>query len=291
MLTPDLYSRTYTAEVLRTRGKTDLVVKAIGELTIEHRPKEQVDGLGNTPIKILHSFVTSAIAYHRSTKIIEDKKLGTITLPRTKTIRKKQHFLYDVLVAQHGRDVIIAVPYHRLAENFFLKVDRALAGKKVVYEKLDITNLVIRLGQKGTAEVSSAGVPCKLEIGLTRCHLAYSDPHGRSRFVQQVSMSGSNLGASDIYRYLIMPVLDPEGYPHTVTPILMGFSLLADGVKKTGAITDRHGNFKLSVGPRARRVERLFSLLESIESIEGVVSRTGNLPILQSNVIRGTGED
>jgi hypothetical protein len=235
--------------------------------------------------------VASEKVYHRSTTTIELPTKKTITVPRTIEIRKKLHYLYDVLVARCGRDVIVAVPFYGLAEMFFVQVDRALAGKSVLYEKLDITNMVIRLGRSGVVKVSPTKSPRKLEIGVTRCQLAYSDPEGRRLDLQQVMMSGGHLGASDIYRFLIEPVLRPKSYTLTVTPILMGFTLLEEDVRKTSAITDRHGNFKLWVGPGASRVERLFALLKGIETIEGIVSTTGNLPILQSRTIRGTGEE
>jgi len=287
MLTPDMCNRTYTAEVLRTRGDADLVLNAITSLTTEHRKQEKLGKDEDMPIVLQHSFVASAKPYHRSSASVESPELGTITLPRTKDIRRKQHFLYDVLLARCGRDIVVAVPFHGLAEVFFVQVDSALAGKKVGYEKLDITNMVIRMGQSGIAEVSADDAESKVEIGISRCQLAYSDPQERSRDLQQVSMSGGNLGASDVYGHLITPVLKPESYPLTVIPILMGFSLFVDGIKKTSAITDRHGNFKLWIGPGASRIERLFALLKGIETIEGIVSTTGNVPILQSRTIRG----
>ena len=74
-------------------------------------------------------------------------------------------------------------------------------------------------------------------------------------------------------------------------PVLLGFSLLSDGVRKTSAITDRHGNFKVWIGPGATRIERLFSLLDAVESINGILSTTPNLPILQSKSISEVGAE
>lgn len=289
MIVPELYNRTYTAEVLRSRGSTDIIIEAIQRLTIEHHQSEQVDQK-DTPTKMFHSFWVSERVYYRSTREVELPNKGRVSVPRTKKIRGKQHYLYDVLVATCGRDVIVAVPYHALAEKFFVQVDRALAGKRAMYEKLDITNLVIQLGQNGVAKISSEDERRNLEIGLTRCQLAYSDPQSRSQALQQILMSGGHIGATDVYKYLVKPVLDPKNYPLTVTPIMLGFALFMDGIKKTSATTDRHGNFKLWVGPVATRIERLFTLLEGIKSIEGVLSTTGNLPILQSRAISGTEE-
>ncbi len=285
-MTPDLCSRTYTAEVLRSRGTDPAkITETIARLTTDRRPPEQLAGPADVPIEIAHSFLPSVTPYHRSVRTVENER-GAFTVPRTKTIRGAENFLYDVLLARYVQDVIVAVPYHALAEVFFVQVDRALAGMRAVYEKLDITNLVIRLGQTGLTEILPVQSPHKLEIGVTRCQLSYSDPEGRSRDLQQLSMSGGHLGRSDVYRQVIAPVISPGNYPLTVTPVLIGFALFTNGIKKTSATTDRHGNFKLWVGPGATRIERLFSLLRGVESIQGVVSTTGNLPILQSRAIR-----
>jgi hypothetical protein len=291
MLMPDLCSRTYTAEVLRTKGNAELVADIIGRLTTDHRPQEQVNGPSIDPIVITHSFIASQVRFHRPNRAEEaatEEEVGV--LPRTKNIRGKQHYLYDLLLARCGLDVMVAVPYHALALIFYSQVDRALAGKRVVYEKLDIRKLVIRLGKSGVANIPSSESHHKLEIGLTRCQLAYSDPKGRSRDLQVVSLSGGHLGTTDVYQYVVEPVINPKASIFEVTPVLMGFALFADGIKKTSATTDRHGNFKLWVGPGATRVERLFSLLDGIGAIEGIISTTANVPILQSKTIEGIEE-
>lgn len=290
MLMPDLCSRTYTVEVLKVKRDVNLIVDTISRLTVDHRPPEEVGGPGGSQAAIFHSFVASARGYHRSTRRSAAPTGEAVTFPRTKKVRGKEHFLYDVLLARCGASVIIAVPYHALAETFFVEVDRALAGTRAVYEKLDITKLVIRLGRGGVAPVVVDGAQRKVAIGLTRCQLAYSDPQGRSRNLQHVSMSGGQIGASEVYAYLTGPVLKPESSSVIVTPVVVGFSLFVDGVKKTSATTDRHGNFKVWIGPGATRIERVFSLLDGVESIEGIVSTTSNLPILQSGAIRGVSE-
>jgi len=286
MIVPDLCDRTYMVEILRTRGNADAVTEAITALTTEHRPAEEASGPDGVKIQILHSFLPSTRPYHRATRRVEGTGRTTITVPRRRKFRGKPNYFYDVLLVQCRRDVMVAVPYYALAEEFFVRVDRALAGKRVVYEKIDITNLVMRLGQTGAVEVQSGESSHELQIGVTRCQLAYSDPQGRTRDLQRVYMSGSRIGNTDVYRYLVEPVLNPSGSPLMVTPTLLGFALFMDGIKKTSAVTDRHGNFQLWVGPGVRRIERLFSLLDSVESIKGILSTTSNVPILQSRAMR-----
>jgi len=285
MLAPDFCDQEYTAEVLRAQGRTDLIVDGIARLTVERGVSEQIESETPPPATILHSFAASRKAYHRTSGTIEVRGEGVVTVPRTKTIRGEQHFLYDVIISQRGPDVLVAVPYHRLAESFFVRIDKALAGRRAVYERLDITKLVVKLGQTGVAEVADVSGTRKLQIGLTRCHVAYSDVQGGSRDLQHLLMSGSQLGASDVYRYVVAPILNPGSYRLQVTPILLGFSLFVDGARRTSAVTDRHGNFKLWIGPGATRVQRLFSLLDAIGSMAGIISTTSNLPILQSRAI------
>ena len=292
MLSPDMFDRNYTAEILRARGRdVNKILEIIKRHTTGYRPPHLVNGGGDIPIEIHHSFVTSSKVYHRTVRTLETPDRGTITVPRTQRMRGKEYYLYDVLLACRDRDVVVAVPFHGLAEEFFVQVDRALSGQGAVYEKLDITTMVINLGKEGLAEVSSADSTGKLQIGLTRCSLAYSDPKNRNRNLVQISMSGAQIGASEEYQYLIRPVLEPNGNGLVVTPILVGISLFSDHIKKTSLITDRHGNFKLWVGQGATRIERIFSLLKGIDTIKGIISTTINLPILQSRTIRGTEGD
>jgi hypothetical protein len=285
---PDIFNRTYTAELLRASEDTKKTVDVIANLTTEHRPSEQF--AGEFTVNLSHSFVKSERAYHRSSKTMENPAMGKLSIPRTIETYGKQHYLYDVFIAQCGPDIIVAVPYHGLAEAFFVQVDDALGGKGVLYEKLNITKLLIWLGKAGIADVTTEGLPYKIEIALSRCQLAYTDPIERKQDLQQLAMTGANIGASEIYSYLINPIIEPEKYQYLATPTLLGFNLLVNGVKKTSAITDRHGNFKLWIGPNATRIERVFSLLKSIESLEGSIVTTGSLPIRQSRTIRGEEE-
>ncbi len=284
-MNPDIFNRTYTAEILRTNDEAERTVNAITNLTVEQRSSQQIEGESN--INLYHAFISSDRGYHRTIRTIDTPEQGVISIPRTRDIYGKQHYIYDVLIAQCDNDIIVAVPYHGLAEVFFVQVDEALAGKGILYEKLNITNMLIWLGEKGTADVSTAGSTHKTEIALSRCQLAYTDPKERKQDLQQVTMTGGNLGASEIYAYLVNPILEPEKHRLKITPTTLGFSLIVNGVKKTSAITDRHGNFKLWIGPNATRIERVFSLLKSIEYLEGSVVTTGSLPILQSRNIRG----
>jgi hypothetical protein len=180
--------------------------------------------------------------------------------------------------------VIVAVPFHGLATSLFLKIDKVLAGTRTLYETLNITKLVIRLGSSGRISLSARREE-DTEIRVTRSHLVYSDPLERRRNIEQIRMTGTNLGASDIYADLVRPVLEPKSAALVVTPVLLGFALTRHGVKKASATTDRHGNFRVSIGPRLRNLTRLFKLLDEIERLQNVVSTTSNIPILQSTAI------
>jgi hypothetical protein len=186
--------------------------------------------------------------------------------------------------------MVIAVPFHQLAEEFFVRVDSALAGTRTTYKKLDITQMVMELGSMGTAEVSLLPSEKKVSLSLTRCHLAYADREGVTGNLKQVQMTGPNLGASPEYKTLVAPVLKPRVTGAIVTPIILGFALAENGVKKSSATTDRHGNFKLWVAPGLRRLTRIFGLLEAIKAMKDVTGSTGNVPILQSKTIRATEE-
>lgn len=274
MLTPDLFNREYTAEVLRTARRDSPSIDAIRSLLATSWTEEHVDQEGDD-VRVLHAFVASQTPYHRVRAIDHPGQRA----PRTKAIRGVAHFLYDVLILVRGRHVVIAVPFHGLAERFFVGVDAALAGSRTLYETLDITKMVIRLGVAGRTSVSTNS-DLEMDVGLTRCHLAYEDPL-RRRDLQQVRLVGTNIGASEIYRELVRPILSPSP-ALTVTPILLGCALFRGGIKTSSATTDRHGNFKVWVGPGLRQVLRLFQLIDAIEGLESVVATTSNLPILQS---------
>jgi hypothetical protein len=290
VLMPDFCNQTYTAEVLKTTGKADLISKEIVDFAVEPQRPEQVDMPGGSPVTLLHAFCPSLKGYHRSIRTIEVKGQGTVMIPRTKTIHRKQHYLYDLIVAQRGGHILVAVPFHGLAADFFVRVNASLGGKRAQYEKLNITKMIIELAEERRKRMALEESAQGTEIWLTRCQLAYSDLQGRCQDLHQLLMSGGHLGGSEVYQYSINPVLNPAK-GRVVMPVVLGFSLLADGVRKTSAITDRHGNFKVWIGPGATRIERLFSLLDAVESMKGIVSTTPNLPILQSRAISEAGTE
>ncbi len=282
MIHPDIQDCQYTVEVLRTRAATPEIANQIFATAIPPRAIDKIPTGGGT-ISLFHAFISASRVHHRSmrTRIDGGKE---VLVPRKKLVGRKERFIYDVLIAQRGRHTVLAVPFHGLAEEFFPRVDRVLAGTRTAYERLDITRIVLALGSSGRVTVSESDEG-SLEIGLTRCHLAYSDVANRSRDIQSVRIAGTNLGTTKEYRFLIAPVIEgPRSGPHVV-PLVLGFSLYAAGVRKASAITDRHGNFKVFVGPGLRQFSRLFDLLEAMELMEDVVSTTPNLPILQSRAL------
>ena len=285
MLNVDLHNRTYTAEVLRAKSEPERAASAISRLGVSPRQTHEAQDESGAVIALSHAYlpVPEARGCHRSMRSVK-REGKTIDVPQTRSVRGRDSWLYDLLVAQSGRHIVVAVPFHGLAEQFFVRVDTALAGTRTVYEKLDITKLIIEMGPKGVLSgMGSAERP--VEIQLTRCQLAYSDPE-RSRDLQQVRMTGANLGASEVYRTLVSPVLNARQSKVTVTPVLLGCALSVGGVKKCSATTDRHGNFKLWVGPGLRQVTRVFELLSVIERVKDVTGTTSNIPILQSDTIR-----
>ncbi len=144
--------------------------------------------------------------------------------------------------------------------------------------------LVISLGVSGVTQIPLSDDETLLSIN--RCHLAYADRDVTSGGLKQVQITGTNVGISREYQSLISPVLSATSTGSKVTPVVLGFALSSKGVKKSSAVTDRHGNFKLWVAPGLRRLTRLFGLLDAIETMAGVTSTTGNVPILQSKNIR-----
>jgi hypothetical protein len=284
MISPDLQDCTYTAEVLRTRAASDDIARRIADSveaprTIESASSERGD------ITIVHAFTTASRTYHRTLRRKSEGK-AEVLVPRQKTVSGRERFVYDVLVVQRGRHTVLAVPFHGLAEEFFPRVDRVLAGTRTSYERLDITNIVLALGRQGRIALDAASGQSQ-EIGLTRCHLAYADSAERTRDIQSVQLTGANLGATKQYAFLIAPVLQRATSSLHVMPLVLGFSLYADGVRKASAVTDRHGNFKVFVGAGLRQLVRLLDLLEAVEGMENVVGTTTNLPILQARGIEG----
>lgn len=301
MLNPDFSDRTYTAEVIRLKSASTDALQIISDLT--HGPRKTLSekDLGVPDLKVVHAFVPSKREYHRVEKTIIADDGKRITIPRRIGSARVQSFLYDVLIAQLGRHLVVAVPFHELAEKFFVRVDDALAGTGLRYERLDITALVIELGSGGIVVLPKQAQGELRALSVTRCHLNYSDRERRNRDLQQIRMTGANLGATKEYQGLIAPVLEDnqgknkdkrednesdEEDKFLVTPVVLGFALSAGGVRKSSAITDRHGNFKLWISPGIRRFIRVFGLIRALEDVKNVTSTTTNVPILQSGLIR-----
>lgn len=283
-MNPDFSDRTYIAEVLRTSADPMRAVKSI--LTAVEPPITEVaiSEDKNDSVTIFHGFLSSERGFHRTVRTSTLANGERVELPRQTSKRGKRLFLYDVLIAQRERHIVVAVPFHQLAEVFFFDVDRLLSGTRTVYERLDITRLVISLGVSGVTQIPLSDDETLLSIN--RCHLAYADRDVTSGGLKQVQITGTNVGISREYQSLISPVLSATSTGSKVTPVVLGFALSSKGVKKSSAVTDRHGNFKLWVAPGLRRLTRLFGLLDAIETMAGVTSTTGNVPILQSKNIR-----
>lgn len=282
MLSPDFVNQAYFAEVLK--GQSELLERLPTELSslVATAWKEETVEIGEgDSVRVYHAFVPSSIPFHRALRERNLDSGEVLTLPRTKSIRRRDHYLYDILLLRRKRHLVVAVPFHGLAKKVFPDIDTALAGRRALYETLNITRLVVQLAANSDASHERRMV-------VTRCHLAYSDQANRKRDLEQVRVSGANLGDSDIYTSLIGPVLDPAHSTLAVTPVLLGFSLLVSGVRKSGAVSDRHGNFKVSLGNGLRQIARLFHLLDEVELMQGVTSTTSNIPILLSTAI---GED
>ncbi|MFN0164916.1 MAG: hypothetical protein ACKV22_00675 [Bryobacteraceae bacterium] len=283
MLIPDFSNQPYIAEVVRTSAAATDVLSAIGRLLGDEWKHERatVDG---GEILVYHGFILSPERYHRAVRTTTNPDGVEIQIPRSKIVRSREHYFYDIFVVNRSKHFIIAAPFYGVARDYFPKIDRALAGKRIVYETLNITNMVVKLGTQGRMEFPGSNDEDN-SIIVTRCHLAYDDPADRRRDLEQIRLTGANLGATEIYGDLVRPVIDRKSSALVVTPVLLGFALFSDGVKKSGATTDRHGNFKVSVGPGLRQLTRLFKLLDGIEGMKTVVSVTSNVPILHSAAI------
>lgn len=289
MLRTDFENHLYTAEVLRIGRTTAAPAGALEPLLISKWSRVEVPHGDGTQILLHHGFVSSRTAFHRAMRSRTNEQGSVEQIPRIKSVRGQDHFLYDVLLAQHRDHVVVAVPFHRLAEGFFVRVDERLAGTRTLYEKLNITKIIIHLAAEQRQDADR-------QIGVTRCQLAYDDPLEHRRDLQSIRLTGANLTATEIYRQVIAPVLDQSKSNHQsksnqlesdleVTPVVLGFASIVGGVKKSSAITDAHGNFKLHVGPGLRQLLRAFDLLDDIEAMKGVASATSNIPILQAGAI------
>lgn len=286
MFNPDFSDRTYTAEVIKCNTDGNEVLKTILKLAIEPKTESQNDEVTGSTITVAHGFLASNRQFHRFPKFITAENGKEIAIPRQRKIRDIDCYLYDVFVAHCRNHIVVAVPFHDLGEDFFVRVDRRLGGTNIRYQKLDITAMVMRLGASGGGNVTIDSAGVKTGLSVTRCHLSYVDQKNRTTDIQQVCMTGANLGASKDYRALVDPVLKPESSKLTVTPIILGFALSVNGVRKSSATTDRYGNFKIWIAPGLRRLIRLFNLLETIETMKNLTLTTGDIPILQSDTIR-----
>jgi hypothetical protein len=286
MLNPDYSDRTYTAEVIKCKTPTHNVANAILRLTSDADFDERINQVGASATRLRHSFLPTKESYHRFPREVTLADGSRITIPRQKESRTGSVNLYDVLIAESGHHVIVAVPFHELAEEFFVRVHERLSGMNARYEKLDITEMVIRLAQAGAQRVLSERPGVKVGLSITRCHIVYSAPDRRTLDLQQVTMTGANLGASKDYQSLIQPLLRPKETSTAVTPNVLGFALLENGVRKSSATTDQHGNFKIWIAPGLRRLIRVFALLETLEGMKDIALTTPNVPILQSATIQ-----
>ena len=290
MLNPDLYDRTYTAEVIRCKASPSEIVKIVTGLTIEEQYENRTNEVNGAIVRLTHCYLATSKDYHRYAKVIHLADGTRLEVPRRKRLRGKDVNLYDVLLASSGKHVVIAVPFHDLAKDFFLRFHNDLVAMSAEYEKVDITKMVIKLGETGAGRTLLQRGPIKVGLSVSRCHLVYTEQENRRIDLQQVTMAGSDIGVSKEYKLLMGPVLKPEKAKITVSPVVLGFALTENGVKKCSAITDRHGNFKIWIAPGLRRLVRLFNLLSTLDEMEDVTSTTGNVPIMQSEKIRHADE-
>jgi hypothetical protein len=286
MINPDFSDRTYTAEVSKCKTGADAAFDRIAKLVTDPNVAVEANDSDQASIKVCHGFVATKQAFDRYPRSITTKEGVEITIPRQRKIRGKECYLYDVIVAQSQSHVIVAVPFHELAEDFFLRVDELLGGTGSSYQKLDITAMVIKLGAAGVTNALSKDESTKIELSINRCHLSFVDQTERTSNLQKITMTGTNLGLAKEYKSLINPVLNPKSSSLTVTPFVLGFTLSENGVRKSSATTDRHGNFKIWIAAGLRRLTRLFKLLSTLEQMKDVALTTTNIPILQSSTIR-----
>jgi hypothetical protein len=279
MLRTDFENHVYTAEVLRISRNGSVATDAIEGLLTTKWQRHEISTADGRRLLLLHGFVGSKTLgaktpFHRASRTRTTPEGTDEQIPRSSS---RHGFLYDVLLVQDVDRILIAVPFHSLAEKFFVRVDRQIAGTKTVYEKLNITRIVIHLaGEQRDGDES--------EIGITKCQLVYEDPEAHRRDLQSIRLIGTNLRRTEIYQQLIGPVLRPREDVN-VTPNLLGFAAFVGGAKFAGAVTDQYGNFKVHVGPGLRRVVRIFDLLDEIERIKGATTTTSNIPILQGQGI------
>ena len=277
MLRTDFENHKYTAEVLRTSKANITPASSLESLLVGRWKTIEVPQNTGRPVMLHHGFVGSRDPHHRSARTRTNERGVQEQIPRSEVLRGADHYLYDILLAQRDKHIVVAVPFVSLASSVFVKIDKRLAGTGTLYEKLNITRIIVHLAStRGSDENPDR------DISITQCQLSYEDPESHRHQLDQVRLTGDNLGATDIYQQLIAPVLDPRQSDLDVTPVVLGFASRVGGVRKSSAITDRHGNFKVHIGPGLRQLLRIFELLDDIETIKGVVAATPNVPILQA---------
>ncbi len=278
MLRTDFENHLYTAEVLRIGKTTATPADVLEPLLIGKWSRVEVSRGDGAQVLLHHGFFGSRASFHRAIRSRTNEEGKVEQIPRIKSIRGHDHYLYDVLIAQHRDHVVVAVPFHSLAQLFFVRVDERLAGTRTLYERLNITKIIIHLAAEQQQDADR-------HIGVTRCQLAYDDPLEHRRDLHSIRLTGANLASTEIYQQVIAPVLDRSESALQVTPVVLGFASIVGGVKKSSAITDQHRNFKLHVGPGLRQLLRVFDLLDDIEAMKGVALATSNIPILQAGAI------
>lgn len=279
MLRTDFENHKYTAEVLRTSKPNVTPAKRLEPLLAGTWQAVELPQDSGPPIVLHHGFVGSNDPHHRAPRKRINDRGKEQQIPRREKVGNSTYYLYDVLLTQRGNHIVVAVPFVSLAASVFVSIDKRLAGTGTLYEKLDITKIIVHLAAARRTDQTP-----DRDIAITQCQLAYEDPESRRRQLDHVRLTGDDLGATDIYQQLITPVLDPSTSEFDVTPVMLGFASRVGGVRKSSATTDRYGNFRVHVGPGLRQILRIFDLLDDIEAIRGVVSATANVPILQARI-------
>src|SRR5436190_19591178 len=112
MLIPDFANQPYIAEVLRTSDPNpDTIPSKIEHVIDGHWSQDSSEEINGSKVRIYHGFIPSPVPYHRTIRNISNGKRVT-QVTRTKSIRNRDHYLYDLLVAQRDRHIIVAVPFH-----------------------------------------------------------------------------------------------------------------------------------------------------------------------------------
>src|SRR4051794_8951543 len=113
-MNPDFIEKNYTAEVIRTSGPPDTVMKAIAHLCVGDREQYQIEEPNRSPVHIFHGFVSTQRQFHRAARTRTSETGSELELPRRQKVRGVDCFLYDILVAHDSKHVVVAVPFHEL---------------------------------------------------------------------------------------------------------------------------------------------------------------------------------